>query len=88
MNPFARFLCTVALGAGLTLAVTPARIAVCAPPNTTHPDLPGLKAPASSFAPHAASRNRAYGMPIQAQILRRHNVHRRHAVPRTHPPQP
>jgi hypothetical protein len=79
MKPFTAFLCTMLLGAGLTLAVSPARTPACAPPVTAHPDLPGLKTPASSFAPHAAARHRAYGMPIQAPILKR-RAHRQ-AVP-------
>jgi hypothetical protein len=81
MNPYAAFLCTVVLGAGLTLAVTP--VPTCATAATTHSDLPGIKAPASSFAPHA--RQRAYGTPIQSSILRRHTrAHRRPAVLQKH----
>jgi hypothetical protein len=80
MKPFAAFFCTLGLGAGLALAAVP--VALCAPPVATHPDAPGLKAKASSFAPHAVARHRAYGMPIQAPILRRH-AHRQQVTART-----
>lgn len=82
MKPFTAFLCTVLLGAGLTLAVSPARTPACAPPVATRPNAAGLKAPASSFAPHAASRRHAYGAPIQTPILRRH-AHRHGTAVRT-----
>jgi hypothetical protein len=90
MNPFATLLCIVTLAAALSLSGTRAQTPACAPPATTHPDKPGLKAPASSFAPHAASRHHAYGAPIQGPILRRHKAHGRHVgrEPKHAPPAP
>jgi hypothetical protein len=78
MKPFATLLCIVILDAALVPGVAPARApAVCAPPSATQPGAPAQKPPASSFAPHAASRHHAYGAPLQAPILKRH-AHRRH----------
>jgi hypothetical protein len=88
MNRFSAFLCLAAIGGVVSQAAVCADVRQCTAPAATQTGGPASgKTRPSSFAPHADSRRRAYGAPIQAPITHRRSAsHRGH--PRSHAHQP